>query len=145
MTAKLQFKAPTHDAWLNTGSRLQILTDADIPGLLANLHLHIPAEPFGTFPAVPRVHRIELGVREEALVDGGDGGRGDGRGGCVGLAPRAAGRGGHRVRFRSVLLYTEAHGCQRQRKYIRDMQLRDGQNLTFILNLGYIFMVNNTK
>lgn len=71
------------------------LTNADIPGLLANLHLHIPAEPFGTFPAVPGPHGIKLSIREEALVDGGDCGGGDGGGGCVGLASRAAGCGRH--------------------------------------------------
>lgn len=71
------------------------LTDADIPGFLGNLHLHVPAEPFGTFPAVPSSYCLKLRLREEALVDGGDGGGGDGGGGCVGLAACAAGCGRH--------------------------------------------------
>lgn len=78
--------------------RLGLLTDADAAGVQGHLHLHVPAEPFGTFPATSRTHHVEL-LREEALVDGRDGGRGDGGRGRVGLAARAAGRGGHRVRF----------------------------------------------
>lgn len=82
-------------------------TDADVPGLLANLHLHIPAEPLGALPAVPGLRHVKVGVRGEALVDGGDGGRGDRGGGRVGLAARAAGRGRHRVGLGAVLLQTE--------------------------------------
>lgn len=88
-------------------SAAPVLTDADVPGLLADLHLHIPAEPLAAFPAVPGPRRIKVGVRGEALIDGGDGGRGDRRGGRVGLAARAAGGGRHRVGLGPVLLQRE--------------------------------------
>lgn len=74
------------------------LTDADVPGFLGNLHLHIPAEPLGAFPVVPRSHHFKL-VWVEALVDRGDGGGGDRGGGRVGLAPCAAGCGRHGIRL----------------------------------------------
>lgn len=118
--------------------RWHLLTDADIPGLLANLHLHIPAEPLGTFPAVPGPHRIKLGVREKALVDGGDSGRGDGGGGCVGLAPRAAGCGRHWVGFWSVLLHVqrwhEARTWEPETKALCERQtVEEGSESNFLL------------
>lgn len=88
-------------------TRASLPTDADVPGLLANLHLHVPAEPLGALPAVPGPRHVEVGVRGVALVDGGDGGRGDRGGGCVGFAAGAAGCGRHRVGLGSVLLQTE--------------------------------------
>lgn len=80
------------------------LTNADVPGFLGNLHLHVATETLGAFPAVPGAHHVEVAVRGEALVDGGDGGGGDGGGGRVGLASCAAGCGCNRVRLRFVLL-----------------------------------------
>lgn len=79
------------------------LTDADIPGFLGNLHLHIPAETLSAFPAVSRPRDVKV-VPVEALVDGGDCGGRDRGGGCVGLTTCAAGCGRHRVRLWSVLL-----------------------------------------
>lgn len=117
---KLHLQVP--DTRHEVQGRLGLLTDADAAGVQGHLHLHVPAEPFGAFPATPRTHHVEL-LRQEALVDGRDGGRGDGGSGRVGLAPRAAGRGGHRVRFWAVLLYVSRRRSQRRKKYIRIMQM----------------------
>lgn len=78
-----------------TGDSPGDLTDADIPGFLGDLHLHIPAEVFGTLPAVVAAHRLELGHGMEALVERRDAGRRHGGGGGVGLGASAAGRGRH--------------------------------------------------
>lgn len=52
-------------------------TNADVPGLLGNLNLHVPTKTLGIFPAVPSPHDIKISVWEEAFVDGGDSGGGD--------------------------------------------------------------------
>ena len=53
------------------------LTDADIAGLLGDLHLHVTTQPLGsTLAAVPGPHGVEVPVGGESLVERRDGGRG---------------------------------------------------------------------